>query len=380
MDINEIKSALDEHGKALDAKMQEYHAELEKHGNASTNITAKIDELSDSYKSLRDELTDVARKQTAAAASDTHAESLGAQFVESDAFSALAKRQVNSARIEVKNTVVGDGTTTFPMQRPDIVGGSFLPLTIRQALTAVNVESSSVTAIREATHTNSAAETAQGAAKPESVVTFEQFNVPMETVAHFIKVSNQLLADAPAVTSYIDTRLRDGLAQRIDAQLLVGNGTAPNLSGLTDAGNFVAFTATSGANLADSINKAKYERWAAGEVPDSVIVNPADWGALEVLREGAGSGMYLYGAPGTIAGLNPFGLQVIISNHMPAGSFLVGNLRGSVILYQRQSAVIEMGFVNDDFTKNLVTIRAEERLGLGVDRPAGLTFGAITAV
>jgi len=65
---------------------------------------------------------------------------------------------------------------------------------------------------------------------------------------------------------------------------------------------------------------------------------------------------------------------------MPAGSFLIGSLRSSAIIYQRQGAVVEMGFVNDDFVKNLVTLRAEERLGLGVDRPAGIMYGAITAV
>ena len=68
-----------------------------------------------------------------------------------------------------------------------------------------------------------------------------------------------------------------------------------------------------------------------------------------------------------------------MSPFMPAGQFLIGALRTSAIIYNRQGAVVEMGFVNDDFTKNLVTIRAEERLGLGVDRPAGIMYGAITA-
>ena len=161
--------------------------------------------------------------------------------------------------------------------------------------------------------------------------------------------------------------------------LLLGDGTSPNLSGLTDAGNFTAFTPTAGANLVESINKAKYNRWAVGEVVDTVIVNPADWAAMEVLREGTGTGSYLYGAPGTAAGLNPFGLQVVLSANMTAGSFLIGSLRGAATIYQRQGAVVEMGYINDDFTKNLVTIRAEERLGLAVDRPAAIMFGAITA-
>ena len=207
---------------------------------------------------------------------------------------------------------------------------------------------------------------------------FENYNVPIQVVAHWIKVSNQLMRDAPAIASYVDTRMRDGLQQRVDAQLLNGNGTSPNLSGMTDSGNFTAFTPETGANLVDSINKAKYALWAVGNAPDTVIVNPADWSAMEITRESAGTGQYLYGAPGTNAGVSPFGVQIVMSNNMPAGSFLIGNLRSACTLFVNQGVVVEMGYVNDDFTRNLVTIRAEERLGLAVDRPTAILYGDIT--
>ena len=132
--------------------------------------------------------------------------------------------------------------------------------------------------------------------------------------------------------------------------------------------------------LVDAINRAKYQLWAIGRAPDTVIVNPADWGAMERTREGAGTGMYLYGLPGTFGNVNPFGVRVVLSNNMAAGKFLIGQLSGSALVYNRSGAVVEMGYVNDDFTKNLVTIRVEERLGLGVDRPTGLLYGDFTAV
>lgn len=374
-----LEQGLKEHGEQIKAAMEKYDAELEQHGKASTELTGKLDELSDGYKSLKDELADLAQKQTAASADGRLMETAGEEFIKSEAFKSLASGASQRARFEVKNTVVADGTTTQPMQRPGVIPGSFAPLTIRQQIPTINVSSNAVNSLREASNTNAAAETSQAAAKPESAVTFEQYDVNIQTIAHWIKVSNQLLADAPAIAAYIDTRLRDGLAQRVDAQLLLGDGTAPNLSGLTDAGNFTAFTPASGANLVESINKAKYNRWAVGEVADTAIVNPADWAAMEVLREGSGTGAYLYGAPGTAAGGSPFGIDIVMSPNMPSGSFLIGALRTSSVIYQRQGATVEMGYVNDDFTKNLVTIRAEERLGLGVDRPAGIMYGDITA-
>jgi hypothetical protein len=61
------------------------------------------------------------------------------------------------------------------------------------------------------------------------------------------------------------------------------------------------------------------------------------------------------------------------------GKVIVGRMTDSAVLYNRSGAVVEMGYVGNDFTNNLITIRAEERLGLGVDRPAGVYFGDFTA-
>jgi HK97 family phage major capsid protein len=378
----ELKSVIEQGLKGvqdqLQAKMSEYNAELAKStGQVKTELTGEIEKLAEQYKGLKEQMIDLAQKQTPAAP-EGKSESAGTEFVNSEAYKSLVSGQREKVRLEVKNTVLADGTTTFPMQRPGIIPGSFAPLTLRQLIPTIQVNVNSVKSLRELAWTNAAAEVAQGAAKPESALTFEEYDVPIQTIAHWIKVSNQLLADAPAVAAYIDTRLRDGLAQRVDRQILLGDGVSPNLSGLTDAGNFTAFTATSGANLVESINKAKYNRWAVGETVDTVVVNPADWAAMEVAKETTGA--YLYGAPGMSGNMSPFGAQVVISANMPAGNFLIGSLRNAATIYQRQGAVVEMGFVNDDFTKNLVTIRAEERLGLAVDRPVAIMYGPITAV
>jgi len=379
----DIKAAFDEGFASLksqlDAKLKEHTLQIEQHGKASTALTGQIDDLSGRIKEMRDEITEVAQRQQNLGGQEEKSEkSVGQQFIGSDALEHLKSGAREKIRLEVKNTVTAvSGTTTYPLQRPGVVPGDFAPLTIRELLPTIAVSTNSVTSMRELAWTNSAAETAQAAAKPESDLTFEQYNVPVETVAHWIKVSNQLLADAPAVAAYIDTRLRDGLAQRVDLQLLNGTGVAPLLKGLTAAGNFTAFTPTSGANLAESINKAKYELWATGNTPEVVIVNPAAWAELEMLK--TTDGAYLYGPPGTIANAMPFGIRVVMSSNMAAGKFLIGNLRGSTTLFDRQSTTVEMGYINDDFTKNLVTLRCEERLGLAVDRPSGILYGDITA-
>lgn len=375
MDL-EIKNLLDQQGQALDAAMEKFDGQIAENGKASIEAKAEVKALAEKFDAS---ITELAQKMESAKKDVPVILTAGEEFVKSEQFKQLVAGQTQKVRMEVKNTVVGGAGTVLPAQMGGVIAGNFAPLTVRQLFNAIPVSSNAVDSLREASWTNDAAETAEGSAKPESDATFELYSVNVKTVAHWIKVSNQLLADAPAITAYINTRLRDGLAQRIDAQLVNGNGVGANLSGLTDAGNFTAFTPTAGDNLVDSINRAKYALWATGNMPDSVIVNPADWGAMERLREyTAGDGAYLYGAPGTAAA-NPFGLNVVLSNHVAVGTFVIGAIAASTALFVRSGAVVEMGYVNDDFTKNLVTVRAEERLGLGVERPSGIMYGNITA-
>lgn len=376
MDL-EIKNLLDQQGKALDAAMEKFDGQLAETGKTSIEAKAEVKALAEKFDAS---ITELAQKMESAKKETPAILSAGEEFVKSEQFKQLVAGQTQKVRMEVKNTVVGGTGTVLPAQMGGVIAGNFLPLTVRELFNSIPVTSNAVDSLREASFTNDAAEVAEGSAKPESDVTFELYSVNVKTVAHWIKVSNQLLADAPAITAYINTRLRDGLAQRIDRQLVLGDGVGANLSGLTDAGNFTAFTPTAGENLIDSINRAKYRLWATGNMPDAVIVNPADWGAIERLRETytGGAGSYLYGAPGTAA-MNPFGLRIVLSNHVTAGTFIIGAIAASTALFTRSGAVVEMGYVNDDFTKNLVTIRAEERLGLGVERPSGIMYGNITA-
>lgn len=372
-----IKSVHEKMSAELKSAMDKYDSQLTESGQVSKDALKAVQDLSAKYEAS---MNDITQKMDSVKQKNTDADNPLEDFVKSEDFKALVDKKSTSARVEVKNTVLNTATTTsYPQQNPGIVPGIFKPLTIRDILPSGNTDAIMVVGTREASRTNSAAEVAQGAAKPESALTFSQYNVPIETVAHFIKVSNQLLADAPATVSYIKNFLSYGLEERIDLQLLKGNGTTPNLSGILNTGNFTAFTPTTGANLIESVNKAKFAMWANGYIPDTLIVNPADWGAMQVLREGTGTGAYLFGAPGTMADMNLFGVRVVISANVTAGTFVIGAFNRSSMLWNRQGITVELGYVNDDFTKNLVTIRAETRLGLETRIPGAVLSGAITA-
>jgi HK97 family phage major capsid protein len=385
MEVQEIvEKGLAEVKSQLDAAMKKYDGQLEEKGKVDTETRNEVKELTEQFTKLNSAVTEMGQKMSEGFKSKEEGEikTAGQEFIKSDKFSNFVKAngEIAKVRYEVKNTVTGGSTTVFPQQNGGVISGNFAPLTVRAVLPSSPTSSNQVNSLREASWNNSAAGVAEGNTKPESDITFEQYNVSITTIAHWLKVSKQLLEDAPAIASYIDTRLRDGLAQEVERQLVKGDGTAPTLSGLTDSGNYTAYSPTSDDLLVDAINRAKYSLWAAtGFMPDAVLVNPADWGVMERTREGAGTGMYLYGLPGMAAGVNPFGVKIVLTNNVTAGTFVIGNFAASTMVYNRTGAVVEMGYDGNDFTKNLVTLRAEERLGLAVERPSLIYYGSFSA-
>jgi HK97 family phage major capsid protein len=368
--LSGVKSELEA---KLDAAIVKHEGQVAENGKASADALAAVKALAEQHEKA---MTEIAQKMATAGDSAPEAKSVGEQFVASNEYKSWVSNGVRNGtcQIELKNTISSDSNSVFPMQRPGIIQGNFTPTTLRQVIPTIAVTGNAVNHLRENAWTNAAREVTQAAAKPESSLTFTTKNFVIETVAHWLKITEQLAADAPAVVDYINRRLRHGLAAKIETQLVTGDGTSPHLSGLTDSGNYTAYSlAASGDNIHDAASKAKYAMWAAtGEAPDTVVVNPADWGAEERTREGT-AGMYLFG------GLTMAGMQVVLSSAVSAGNIIVMNVQQGVVIFERQGATVELGRTGDDFTSNLLTIRAEERLALAVLRPSLVYYGDFEA-
>jgi len=366
-------------------------AAVEATGKDVAHLTTDATAAAETVAGLAQALTDMEQKFADQLSDGQHvpAATMGDIFTNSAEYKALSLKigQVPesgwSLRIEA-NTITGQGgspvenvDTLVPTdRRSDITPGAFRALRIVDLLNTVPTNSNAWQFVRELLWTNSAAEVAEGAAKAESVLTFEDATVNVRTIAHFLKASNQILADAPALKAYIDGRLRHGVDMREDTQLVAGNGTGQNISGMITSGNFTAHAPVTGDTQLDTLNKCKYALIAAEYQADGVLMNPADWGAIERLK--TSDLAYLVGNPfGQIVPM-VWGLPVVVSNAMTSGSYLMADFATSYDHILRQGTVIDVGFVGDDFTKNLVTIRAEKRAALATVRPASAFFGALT--
>ena len=382
MDMNDIMKSLGGIEQKLAAFEEQAKKEIGTVGAMSTETKNAIEAISIKQREFADEL--LALKQRGALPqNETKADGWGDQFVKADAYKSFVGGQTQKARFEVKNTVVGSDTTVAPDRKPGVVGGAFQMLTMESLFPAVPTGSNAIEFTKENVFTNNAAEAAEGAAKAESSLTFTLVNMPISTVAHWIKISRQLAMDHAALAAYVDLRMRYGVDRKVETQLVSGDGTAPNISGILDSGNFTAHgyaDAALGSTLKKLvlIRKIMGDLWAAGYPADAIVLNAADWAQIEIDIFTANTNMIAFRYD---EGGRPvlFGVPVVQSVGMTADSFAVGAFGSAATLYNREGVVVEMSDSDsDNFTKNLITLRAERRLALATERPAAIRAGDLT--
>ncbi|KAB2700021.1 phage major capsid protein [Ochrobactrum sp. Kaboul] len=367
---------------------------LETKSESEIDVKAVLEDLTNEVKAKADndnKLIDRLDKLEAkfAHANDngtTETKSAGEQLVETDAFKEWAvSGKKGGADIELKAITTGsatvgtgtDGSTSLVPSHhvPGIIAPAVRPLTIRALLAQGSTTSGVIQYVRETGFTNNAAPVAEGAAKPYSDITFDQETENVRVIAHLFKASRQVLEDSAQLASYIDTRARDGLADVEEAQLLNGNATGQNLNGLIpNATPFDNTLVAANDNKADVIRRAILQVRLAEYRADGIVMHPTDWADIEVLKETTGG--YIWSNPTVNNGQNLWGIPVVDTTAMTEGNFLVGAFARAAQIFDRWQARVEVSNSNvDDFEKNLVTIRAEERLALAIYRPESFVYG-----
>jgi HK97 family phage major capsid protein len=380
-----ILKALDSVEAKLAAMSIKADGEAKTVGQISADTKTALEAIGTQQRELADRLNSIEQKATAQP-EQKGISSWGEQFIKSANYGAFAGGNLNKLRVEVKNTLVGSDTNVAPQRNAGIVGGAFLPFAMEALLPSTTTSSNAIEFTKEASFTNSAAEAAEGAQKAESALTWSLVNMPVSTVAHWIKISKQLAADAPALAAYVNTRMRYGVNQKVDTQLVVGDGTAPNISGTYDTGNFTAHGYSNAAIAAISttfkklvlIRKVIADLYAAGYPADAIVLNPADWATIEIELFTTAAGQTLYSV-NDAGQARLFGLPVIQAIGMAADTFQVGRFSEAYMIYNREGVVVEMSDSDsDNFTKNLITLRAERRLALATEKPAAVRGGDLT--
>ena len=228
--------------------------------------------------------------------------------------------------------------------------------------------------VQQANAEGAPAMTAEGAAKAQIDFELVLASAAVRKVTAYIKVSKEMLDDIPLMQSEINQELSERINLTIDTQLLSGDGTGQNLTGIL--ANATAFAAGSFAGTVPSANNSDVLRVAINQInvnlfqPSHIVMHPSDVTALD-LQKGT-DGHYVLPPYSTGANTIIKGISVVANTGVTEGDYLVGDFQKAGVRF-REGLSFDIGYENDDFTKNFVTILAEARL---VQRVKSNHYGA----
>jgi HK97 family phage major capsid protein len=406
MEIEVIKQHLETVKQEIKSAVEKRDAEVKQTGEATEAtrkaLTAATERL-DSIKSDMDrmdgriiEMEKAAQRQFAGAA---EYKSMGQQFVESDAFK--NPRGFNTEAHRVNKNLTGlaasAGALVRPDRRADVVINAERQSFIRQLIPSIPTSSNAVEVMRENVFTNAAAPQAPGSAntaigagemqtKPQSNITYALTTVPVRTMTHWVPASRQILSDAPGLQRLIDAKLMYGLNLLSDSQLLYGDGTNQNLTGLmVDAGVETVGQIASGTTAAqrpgamlDHIRSAvtRCQTFNYYNI-NGLVLNPIDWGILETAK--GSDGHYIWVSVPNGGESRLWRVPVTVSNAMNVNNFILGDWQMGATIYDREQMDIRVSESHASFfVQNAVAVLAEERLGFGIELPKAFCKGLFT--
>ena len=320
-------------------------------------------------------------------AAETPRKSLGQYVVESEEFKATQGRSKKSLSVEHKD--IGNPiahlktlfltTAGFPPESTRtgrIVEAALLGPQVLDIIPSVPTSQAAVVYMRETVTTEAAAERAEGAAYAEADISYAEDSSTVRSIGVNLPITDEQLEDVDGIRGLIDGRLMLFLRRRLDGQVLVGNGTAPNLSGILDAVGIQ--TQAKGADPTfDAIHKAiTLVQVTGAATPSGIVLHPNDWQDIRLTR--TADGIYILGNPADPSIMRLWGLPVTISDRLTENTGLVGDFATHCELRPRRGIEVEVGFVNTQFTEGEQTIRAGLRTAFVVYRAAA--FCTITGI
>lgn len=278
-----------------------------------------------------------------------------------------------TALLVTKATLTTVGAPPESMRLPFILPGALRRPTVASLIPQGSTTAAAVKYLEETTTTNAIAATAEGATKPELTLGFTERTAPVRKIAGILKVTDETLEDQPLIESYLNTRLQTLMLISEEDELINGDNTAPHLNGLITAStNTEAKTAGAGDSVVETFYRAMTKiRLTSFLEPSGGILHPTNWQSVQLMK--TTDGIYIWGSPADPAPQRLWGVPVVVTPAMAAGTGQVGAYDTATLIARRSAVSLDIATENeDDWRKNIVAIRVEERLALLVFRPLAL--------
>lgn len=381
-ELSQIQKAIEDSQKNMTQLFEAQKKEIEETGRVSKQLQDDLSKVQEELKASGARLFDLEQKGGAGAEDPEGKKDFSERVSEGLIKSWNGSKGTYEAQTFNKSLgsdTASAGALIQPMQVPGIVAPGLRRLVIRDLLSQGRVSSNSLEYVREKLFTNSAAPVKEKAQKPESDLTFSKETANVKTIAHWIQASRQVMDDAPMLQSYVNNRLLYGLALKEEEQLLNGDGTGDNLSGINNVATAYDTTLNvTGDTKADMIAHAIYQVTESEFSASGIILNPRDWHNIALLKDN--EGRYIFGGPQAFTSNIMWGLPVVPTRAQAQGTFTVGGFDLASQVWDRMDATVEVSREDrDNFVKNMLTILCEERLALAHYRPQALIKGTFEA-
>lgn len=238
---------------------------------------------------------------------------------------------------------------------------------IRNSSNTGRTSANKVEWVYKAAKEGSAGMTAEGAAKTQLDWTYVVDSADVRKITSYIKISKEMLDDIEGIMSDINGELQYEIDYLEETQLITGDGTGTNLNGIEKYASALDNAALSGTVpspnkwdvIGAAITQIEIETFGTSRA-NAIFMHPAD---IFAMVHGSKTSTYEYVAPVTVdaSGTRVWGVPVISTTRVTAGEYIVADMR-KFNIKDREDLTIAMGYENDDWTKNLVTILGEKRL------------------
>ncbi|WP_336293392.1 phage major capsid protein [Cronobacter dublinensis] len=392
--LKKVSASIEEATGKFNAKAEEALKEAQNTGKLSAETKETVDKMASEFNALKEaektlkaalgELEQQVAQMPLANAAKV-VETVGQTVISSEALKAFAASVEGGKRVSVPvnaaliSTDVPTGVVE-PQRLPGIDTAPRQRLFIRDLIAPGRTAAPAIFWVQQTGFTNAAKVVPEGTAKPYSDIQFATQITPVTTIAHMFKASKQILDDFAQLQSTIDAEMRYGLKYVEEQEILFGDGTGAHLKGIVpQASAFSAAFEVEKQNGIDVLRLAMLQAQLARFPASGHVLHFIDWAKIELTKDSLGR--YILANPAALSGPTLWGLPVVATETAAfQGKFLTGAFNAAAQLFDREDANVVISTENaDDFEKNMISIRCEERLALAVKRPEAFIYGAFTA-
>ncbi|HCU2333903.1 TPA: phage major capsid protein [Klebsiella aerogenes] len=391
--LKKVTASIEEATGKFNAKAEDALKEAQKSGKLSEETKAAVDKMASEFNALREaektlkaavgELEQHVAQMPLANAKQV-VETVGHQVISAEALKSFAASIDGGKRVSIPvkaatiSTDIPDGVVE-PQRLPGIDTAPKQRLFIRDLIAPGRTSSSAIFWVQQTGFTNNAAVVPENTQKPYSDIQFATKITPVTTVAHLFKASKQILDDFAQLQSTIDAEMRYGLKFVEEQEILFGDGTGAHLDGIVpQASAFNPAFQVEQQNGIDDLRLAMLQAQLARFPASGHVLHFIDWAKIELTKDSLGR--YILANPAALTGPTLWGLPVVATEAAQfLGKFLTGAFNAGAQIFDREETNVVISTENaDDFEKNMITIRCEERLALAVKRPEAFVFGAFS--